>query len=166
MARLSQEVRQAVATRPRRATDPGFSLQRMRRVLLTNDSGFAEVLCGVWLMALRGLMLFHMGWTFAAVGEVMASIGLTYERVGTLLVLVGVSQVVAAGTCYHRLRAAVAFIGALVCLIVLLAYLGAGRIEEVQAWTWAAVMAAEACLSWRVLLSRVALLDQLHRDQG
>ncbi len=157
--RASGEVRRIV-TEQRRRVSPGFSLTRWQMVLLTGDPGFAEILVGLWLIGLRGLMLMEIGFSYSAVNTMLAEAYLTSNHIGLLLVACGVAQAIAAGTGYYRLRSALAFFGAVVCLAVWLAYLGSGLEQTAIAWTWAGLTSCEASLSLRILLSRLVILDQ------
>ncbi len=158
--RVSGEVRRIVRERRQRMS-PKFSFARWSAVLLSSDSGFAEILVGVWLVGLRGLLLIDVGFTYGAVGQLMGSLGVTAGHIGVLLIVFGLGQTVAAGTGYFRLRAALAFNAALVCLSVWLAYVGSDLGHTALAWTWAGLAICESCLSWRILLSRLVSLDQL-----
>ncbi len=155
----SGEVRQIVTERRQRGS-PGFSLARWQIVLLTSDPGFAEILVGLWLLGLRGLLLVEVGFVYSAVNTMMAEAHLTSTHVGFLLVACGVAQAVAPATGYYRLRSALAFVAAVICLAVWLAYLGSGLGQTTVAWTWAGLASCEASLSLRILLSRLVTLDQ------
>ncbi len=150
-----------IVTERRKRVTPGFSMSRWKTVMLSGDPGFAEFLVGLWLIGLRGLILIEIGFTYKAVTEMMAEVHITSGHVGLLLVVCGIAQAVAPASGYFRLRSALAFFGAIICLAGWLAYLGNDLEQTAIAWTWAGLAICEVSLSWRILLSRFVTLSQL-----
>jgi hypothetical protein len=112
--------------------------------------------------------LLDLGFVYGPVARTMALAGMTAEHIGLSMIVLGGGQaLLAAFTCYYRTRAITAFLAALPCLAVWLAYLGSDLAHTAMAWTWAAIMTCEVVLSWRVLLSRLAVTDALNgRERG
>lgn len=150
-------------TESRRKESPGFSRERFLRALLTSDSAPAEVLIGFVLIVWRATILLERGFMFGPVADILRSVYLTSTTVGLLLVSIGIAQIiVGGGTCYYRWRSFLCFLAALMSLGVWLAYVGADLEHSYFAWTWISIVIAEGLLCARILLMRVALLDQLN----
>ena len=144
---------------PHRGAHPEFSTERLKRALLVTDSSSAEIFVGGWLVILRGIMLVSLGYAYGEVARLLMAWSFTPDRVGFLLVAVGLAQILGTGTEHYRVRAAIAFLGSLVCLVVWIAYVGVDLEHSALGWTWGALMVSEAVLSWRILLARLAALN-------
>ncbi len=156
--------RATTADRPHLRRRAGFSWRRWKVVLLTSDSGFTEILVGLFLLGLRGLILLDTGFAYTSVALLMKGVGITADHMGLVFITCGLSQVIAAGTGYFRLRALIAFLAAGACMMVWLAYFWSDLNDTSNAWTWAGIMLSEAVLCWRVLLRRAVLLGDDNHD--
>ena len=128
------------------------------RGLLTSDPGFAEALVGAWLVSMRGVMLFSIGFTFSSIGDLLAHWSFTFDRLGFLLFAIGVAQLVGVGTEYHRARGMIAFAGCATAAIIGLAYavehdVTATRFGFTLAYTWWSLATSELLIGLRIFFN-------------
>lgn len=142
-----------------RVSHPHFQSRRLMRAAFTDESAPAEVFVGGWLLLLRGVTVVIFGYVYPAVGVLLSTLGMTSDRMGFLLMATGLAQVLATGTHYFRIRAGLAFAGALLCLSMWLSYVSVDLEGTVIGWGWFALMVAETALAWRILLTRIAALE-------
>lgn len=141
-------------------TNYGWSKERAVDVLLISDPGFAEVLIGICVVGIRGMMLGYMGYIYRPVAILLEEAHLTATVMGSLLVAVATLQIAFGLTCYFRTRSFISFCSALCCLAIWIAYLGAGKEQTAMAWMWFGLFIAEVILSFRVLMTRIASLEK------
>lgn len=138
----------------------GWSWERTVHILLVMDPAVAEIVVGIFVVGMRGLMLMSMGYVYRAVADLLESAYLSAPVMGLAIVLVGSAQVALAVTCHYRTRAFTSFVSAVCCFVIWVGYLGADKEQTAMAWMWFGLMLSEMVLAWRVLLTRLAQLEK------
>ncbi len=128
---------------------PGFSVRRLIYALWYDPTAILEIAVGLWFFLLRGSWLVYYGYTNPGIEYFLSQVHLSEAKLGLLCVIAGIGHIVAAGTHYYRLRAAMAAFGVLLGMIVILTF------QEVEAhWhpvavVWASVVFIEFTLMVR-----------------